>query len=204
MADRIIGTVALSIAALVAIHAVFGRMLGFHRDVTWTGGGNMTLVAELSAAGFVASVGSGFVFASPTFILPALLCWVAGFISQERANRRFRREEETLRAKNSKQHPGIFDSDPPTSLDLDEVEYVDVYDCGSCAYLGRIAAQRIRELIDATAVMPDQGPNDIFVIEETLEPPMMDEAVELKAFLREHLDARGYAVLRWLPVQNSK
>ncbi|WP_146460611.1 hypothetical protein [Rubripirellula tenax] len=109
-----------------------------------------------------------------------------------------------MRDSNAKNHPGVFDTEPPTNLDPSDTDLVDLYDCGSCVYLGRLNASIVSDLISATSDMPDQGPNDIFVIEETLEPPLMPEAVELKAFLREHFDTRGYAILRWFPAQKSK
>jgi phosphatidylglycerophosphate synthase len=90
------GIIALSLAALVAIHAVVGRALGFHRKIRWTGGGDVTLVGELSFAGFFGSAGGFFVFDSPIFFLTGLLCVVVGYVSQERANKQFRRKEEEL------------------------------------------------------------------------------------------------------------
>ena len=136
--------------------------------------------------------------------MTALPCWLVGFISQSRANRRFRRDEELLRTENAKLYPGVFDDEPPQYLDVDATPLVDVYDCDSCVYVGRIDSLHIRDLIDATADMPDQGPNDIFVIEEMVEPPALPESNDLQAFLQPHFDSRGHAVLRWLPVEESK
>ena len=101
-------------------------------------------------------------------------------------------------------YPGVFDRDPPLHLDVDATRHVDVYDCDSCAYIGRIGSIHIRDLIQSTADMPEQGPNDIFVIEEMVGPPALPESNDLKAFLQPHFDSRGHAVLRWLPVAESK
>jgi hypothetical protein len=90
------GMIALSFAALVAIHAVVGRTFGFHRQIRWAGGGNVTLVGELSFAGFFGSAGGFFVFDSPIFFLTGLVCVIVGYVSQERANKQFCREEEEL------------------------------------------------------------------------------------------------------------
>jgi hypothetical protein len=88
------GMIALSLATLVAIHAVVGHALGFHRQVRWVGGGNMTLVGELSMAGCIGAISASFVFGNFMLLLIAIPCFLIGFISQERANKRFRDEEE--------------------------------------------------------------------------------------------------------------
>jgi hypothetical protein len=88
------GIIALSFAVLIAIHAVVGRALGFHRQVRWVGGGNMTLVGELSMAGCIGAISGIFVFGNFMLLLIAIPCSLIGFISQERANKRPRDEQE--------------------------------------------------------------------------------------------------------------
>ena len=204
MGERISGTLILVAAILLAVHATLGRVFGFHRNIPWTGGGNNTVVGELALAGFIGSIGGGIASEHPLFILTALPCWLVGFVSQSRANRRFRRDEESLRTENAKLYPGVFDHDPPQRLDADVTPLADVYDCDSCVYIGRIHSSHICDLIRLTMDMPDQGPNDIFVIEEMVEPPALPESNELQTFLQPHFDLRGHAVLRWLPVHESK
>ncbi|QEG00749.1 hypothetical protein Mal15_48210 [Stieleria maiorica] len=204
MGERIAGTLISVAAVLLSIHASLGRVFGFHRSIPWSGGGNMTMVGEISLAGFIGSVGGGIASGHPVFFLTALPCWLVGFLSQSRANRRFQRDEEQLRTENAKLYPGVFDIDPPQCMDVDTTPLVDVYDCDSCVLIGRIGSMHIRDLIHATADMPDQGPNDIFVIEEMVEPPALPESNELHSFLQPHFGSRGHAVLRWIPVQESK
>jgi hypothetical protein len=88
------GMIALSFAALVAIHAVVGRAFGFHRQIRWAGGGNMTLVGELLMAGVIGAISEIFVFGNFLLLLIAIPCFLIGFISQERANKRFHDEQE--------------------------------------------------------------------------------------------------------------
>jgi phosphatidylglycerophosphate synthase len=90
------GMIVLSFAALISIYAVVGRALGFHRKGRWAGSGDMTLVGELSFAGFFGSIGGFFVFGSLIFFFTGLLCAIVGYVSQERANKPFRRKEEEL------------------------------------------------------------------------------------------------------------
>ncbi len=203
MEGNAIAIVFLCGAALAAGYTTIGRILGIHRPMPWFGGGYSTLTGELATAGFIGCIGLT-IIATPVFLIPALVCWVTAARSQSNANRTFAQQDEELRARNAKNYPGVFDREPPQSLDLNETEDVDVYDCGSCIYLGRIAAKSIENLITATSDMPDQGPNDIYVIEEMLEPPIMTEGNDLQLFLREHFDSRGYAVLRWFPVDTCK
>lgn len=194
----------LSAATLLAIYATVGRLLGVHWPIPWTGGGNLTLTAELAVAGFFASVGGGIAFGSPLFVLTALPCWLIGYISQGRANRKFHREEESLRKRNAEQHLGIFEADPPQRLDPLGTGAVDVYDCGACLYLGRVGTAEIEVLIDATKNMPDQGPNDIFIIPESLESPIACPAgPELRPLLNKYFESRDYVVLRWIPAADS-
>jgi hypothetical protein len=67
-----------------------------------------------------------------------------------------------------------------------------------------VGTAEIEELIEATKDIPDQGPNDIFVIPESLESPVVCPAgPELRPLLNKHFESRDYAVLRWIPAADS-
>lgn len=193
------GIVALVIAAMMFLYAVVGRLFHFHRPIPWVGGGHLTLVAELAGAGFVACIASAGLRSSPLMLL-AFPMWLILHVSQTRANRQFHDAEDRLRSQNAKRYPGIFDRDPPEELEAIAPTMVDLYDCGACVYIGRIPALDLKQTIDATEDVPDQGPNDIFLVPEALESPAIyPVSNDLKRLLDRHFESRDHAILRWLP-----
>ena len=109
-------------------------------------------------------------------------------------------EENDLRQRNAANYPGVFDNPPPNDIDRVEGDELDVFDSGACMYLGRAAKHDLKALIDLFRDYPEQGPNDIFLILESLgmfpDGSLSPEFVEL---LQNAFEKRDFVVLRWMP-----
>ena len=138
------------------------------------------------------------------WILVALPAWLVGFISQERGERRRRREIQALRAQNAKDYPGVFDRDPPQDLDAAPGDLVDVYDACSCTYIGRFPKSDIRNILDRVPNVQSAPSNDIFFLLECLDDPALSSA-DISQPFRDALNAafeeHGDPTLRWMPVR---
>lgn len=137
------------------------------------------------------------------WILVALPAWLVGFISQERGERRRRREIQALRAQNAKDYPGVFDRDPPQDLDAIPGDRVDVYDNGTCTYIGRFPKSDMRVIIERFDI-EDNSKNDIFICGAVFGESEMLSPAEISASSAETLKAAFEAhwdlFLRWMPV----
>jgi hypothetical protein len=200
-----IACIAISIAAYMLVNSTLGRVYGFHRPRGWSGGGEMTLAGELSISIFVGSVGFMFLAPSAIWVIPSISAWIVGYVSQNRANRKHRANEEELRRTNALKHPGVFDDPPPKDIGATEGKELDLYDAGACTYLGTVLKSDIQVLIDTFTDTPEQGPNDIFFILESLEMvPEGEISEELVTLLEDALEQREYLVLRWMPRPDAK
>ena len=196
--EQTTGIVLIAGAALGCLYVTLGRVFGFYRPTSWAGGGEATLVGDLSLCLFVGSLGA--IVFSPFWVLPALAAWITGYISQRRANLRHNNEEEQLRKTNALNHPRVFDNQPPENIDDVVDETLDLFDAGACTYVGSVLASDIRVLVNAFSDMPDQGTNDIFLIPESLELiPESQLTQDFTTMLNVAFEDRNYLVLRWLP-----
>jgi hypothetical protein len=165
----------------------------------WRSGGQLTLAAELACGTFVLCFGLAILQRSAVWAIPALAAWAVGYVSQGRANRRHAAVEKELRARNALNYPGIFDNAPPIDLDSVESDELDVFDFGACTYLGRASKRDIKALIDWFAIIPEQGPNDIFILPELVETPKPGWlSPEFVALLQKAFAEREFLVLRWM------
>lgn len=163
-------------------------------------GGSVSLVAELSFAAFANGVGLSFLQRPAAGFSLAAVGAIVMLLSGRRANRRHLKEESALRESGTAKYPGVFDTPPPEDIDATGDDRFDLFDTGACTYLGPVAKSDLRELITRLKGMPDQGPNDIFVMNESLE--MLHNAAispEFVALLKDALRQRGFLFLRWLP-----
>jgi hypothetical protein len=198
MFDTIFACIFLVAGLAMLAYATLGRWWGFHRAGKWEGGGQVSLTGELACGIFILCLGLAALHGAGVLILPALAAWIVGYISQERAKRRHAAAEDALRERNAAKHPGIFDQPPPYDIDQQEEE-LDVYDAGACTYLGRGARRDLQVLIERYGA-DQEGPNDIFVIPESLEIfPAGTLGPEFVALLQKAFAERDYLVLRWLP-----
>jgi hypothetical protein len=203
MIETLAGSALLTGAAiglLIAISMRRSRSLSFGR---YHGGGRVTFTGMVAFYVFVGSMGGMLLYHSAIWIIPVLSAWLFGYILQSRANRRHQTEEDELRRRNALQHPGIFDNSPPRDLDAIPGEQVDLYDAGACEFIGTVNKTDMRALATAFTDMPEQGPNDIFVILESLEfVPESEISQDFAALLRNALVHRDYLVLRWMPLSH--
>ncbi|MEM7352852.1 MAG: hypothetical protein AAF657_18800 [Acidobacteriota bacterium] len=115
-------------------------------------------------------------------------------------HRRHQLEEEALRARNALDHPGIFDTSPPTDLDAVPGDQVDLYDAGACTFLGVVDKSDIRWIVDGVADMEELGPNDIYFLPESLEMiPRSEISSDFRSLVQGALAERDELVLRWMP-----
>ena len=203
MVETILGWVILVAGAALLAYATIGRLCGFHRPMKWAGGGHLSFVGELSFGVFVLCLGLAALQHSPIWAIPALAAWVVGYIDYRRANRRHAAEEDQLRARNSAKYPGVFDHPPPDDIHrADDVEF-DLFDTGACTYLGKAAKRDLKTLIDRFGEIPEQGPNDIFMLPEFLEiMPKNSISQEFTMLLKKAFETRDHLVLRWIPLSH--
>ena len=196
------GTIAVIVGLSMVFYAVLGRWLGRHKPIRWSGGGQMTLGAEVAVGVFIASIGAMFLTRSAAWTLLALSCWAVGFASQSKSARGERRRIEALREENAQRYPGVFDGPPADELDSGETPYVDIYDVHLCEYLGRVEAREIYGVWDTMGEMlDDDGNNDIYLMVELLETKMVcPPDSPLYGLLKTYLDEHGDIMLRWVPV----
>jgi hypothetical protein len=197
--ETILAAVIVTSGAAILAHAVIGRLLGFHRPMKWRGGGHVSLTGELSAGAFILCIGLAALQDSGLWVVPALVAWVFGYVSQGRADRRHAAEVAALRERNAANHPGIFDGPPPPDIDAIPGDTLDVYDAGTCTYLGRVAKDDIRVLVERFEE-PNEGPNDIFLLEEF--PDVLPEgslSPGFTALLQKAFEGRDYLIVRWMP-----
>ena len=200
MVDTILGYVVVTLGSAILVYATLGRLCKFHRTMKWEGGGQLSLAGEFAGGVFVLCIGLAAVQGSGVWVIPALAAFVIGYLSQRRTNRRHAIEEDQLRARNASDYPGIFDNPPPDDIDSMHTDELDVFDSGACTYLGRVAKHDVKVLIDRFGNMPEQGPNDIFLIPEFV--GMLPEGSLSKEFvtlLQKGFEKREYLVLRWMP-----
>ncbi len=161
-------------------------------------------VFALAGFVFVVSILLAVFTKNGVWILLALPAWLVGFISQERGERRRRREIQALRAQNAKDYPGVFDRDPPQDLDAAPGDLVDVYDACSCTYIGRFPKSDIRNILDRVPNVQSAPSNDIFFLLECLDDPALSSA-DISQPFRDALNAafeeHGDPTLRWMPVR---
>ena len=190
----------LLVGSALLIYAVFGRLLGFHRPLKWTGGGKIRLIGELAIGFFVLSMGLA-ILHSPAWILLCIPAWLAAFISSIRTDRRHRTEKKALRAKNATSYPDIFDTPPPQDIDSIAVDEFDLYDTETCTYIGKASKKDLKILIDRFGELPQQGPNDIFMLVESLEMlPKNSISNEFSTLLHNAFKKHDYLlVIRWIP-----
>lgn len=207
MGATITGTVILVGAFLGFCYATLGRIFRFHSPGRWSGGGEVSLVGELSVLIFIASVGAGICFEDsfgPVFILTALPAWVVGCISQNRANRKYRQEIEARRKKSSLQHPGVFDTAPPEDLDATPGSHVRLYDLDECTYLGVVLKSDMQPIIKFATEYFDGELNDLYFDENFFEmSPETEFSDEFLTAVQPELQDRFSLILRWLPLEES-
>jgi len=204
VADTILGYILLLIGTLFLVYSVFGRFLKFHRPIGWVHGGHMNLCAELAVSIFVLCIGLC-VLHSPVWIIFVLPAWVVGFFSQIRTNRQYHLAEDKLRTKNAQKYPGVFDTEPPYDVNSFPDKEFDLYDADTCTYLGKILRQDVKVLIDRFTEIPEQTPNDIYMLVESMEIlPKESMSQDLIKLLENAFEKRDCLVLRWLPASLSK
>jgi len=190
----------IAIGAGTILYATLGRIVGIHRPLGWVSGGNISLTGELCIGVFVLSMGLAVWTESGAWIIPALAAWVAGFVSQRRAQRRHAAAEKQLRVTNSARYPGVFDKAPPTDLDATNDETFDLFDAGACTYLGQVSRRDLESLIARHRDVPEQDPNDLFMLRESLGLfPAGELSDELVTLLNKAFDERDCLELRWMP-----
>jgi hypothetical protein len=198
--ETVIGCVVLVGAAVGLLTAIYRRSHGSRHFGKWQGGGKVTFTGAVAGCVFLGCIGAAFLHLSAIWVIPALFAWFVGYVSQNRANRQHQAEEEQLRKTNALDHPGVFDGPPPTDFDAVSGDQLDLYDAGACTYIGTVRKSDMKATISAFAEMPDQGPNDLFFIYESLELlPESEVTQEFITLLNGALTQRDYLLLRWMP-----
>lgn len=199
MGDKILICIFIAIGSGVLAYATLGRIFGFHRSIRWMSGGQVNLVGELSIGIFVLCNGLALLH-SPVWIIPAIAAFAVGFISQGRSRRQYLAKEKNLRQKNAADYPGVFENPPPDDIENIDENELDLFDTGICTYLGRASKDDVKVLIHQFKDIPEQGPNDIYMLVESLEMiPQDSVSREFIMLLKKAFEKRDYLVIRWLP-----
>ncbi len=203
MGDKILIYIFITVGSGILAYATFSRLFGFHRPIQWMYyGGHVSLTGELSMGVFILCLGLTWLH-SPVWIIPALGAFAVGFVSQERARRQNLAKIKNLRQKNAADYPGVFDNPPPEDIGSIDEDELDLFDTGTCTYLGRVSKDDVRVMINQTKDIPEQGPNDIFMLVESLGMiPKDSVSPEFIALLKKAFEKRDYLEIRWLPPSN--
>jgi hypothetical protein len=204
MGDKILVCVFIIIGSGFIAYAVLGRIFGFHRPIPYRSGGHASLAGELTIGIFVLCCGLTAAFDSPVWLIPALAAFAVGFVSQTRAQRQYIAKNKKLREENAVKYTGVFDNPPPESIENIKEDELDLYDAGSCTYLGRVSKNDVKVLIERFKEIPEQGPNDIYMLVESIEMlPKCSVSPEFISLLKKAFGKRDYLEIRWLPPAKS-
>lgn len=205
MTDQNGNMIMIAIFAFVAlalfIYVTLGRICGFYRTWHYVGGGKITLTAELSICVMAGSAAALMYFESAFWFITLVFAIFVQLVSGRVSKRKHETEEDEIRKRNAVNHPGIFDDPPPTDLDSIHGEELDLYDAGSCTYIGRAFKSDIKAIIDVFGFESDDEKNDIFVLEEIF--VFMDESSLTEQFVEvvtPAFEKRDDLVLRWMPI----
>ena len=202
MVDKIPIYALIVFGAGTLAYAILGRLFGFHRPTKWIYGGQVSFWGEISFGIFILC-GCLATLHSPVWIIPAIIALAIGFISQQRSRRQYLTTEKNLRQKNAADYLGVFDNPPPQDIESIDENELDLFEAGACTHLGRVSKDDVRVLINQTKDMPEQGPNDIFMLVESLEIiPKDSVSPEFISLLQKAFEKRDYLVIRWLPPSN--
>ncbi len=201
-------TFGLIFAAFVGVFmlsVIMGELFRRKTKQKKPGDDSRSTVFYLAAFVFVVSVLLGIFTKSPICIVTALPAWLVAFISQERGERRRRREIAAMRELNARDHPGVFDRDPPQDLDAAPGHMVDVYDNGTCTYIGQFPKSDMRVIIERFPDPENESKNDLFVMQDLFDESELLSPMEISGFTAEALTAafeeHGDLTLRWMPVK---
>jgi hypothetical protein len=202
MGDKILIWVFIVIGSGILAYAILGRLFGFHRPTKWRYGGQVSLTGELSMGVFILCLGLTWLH-SPVWIIPGVTAFAVGFISQQISRRQYLAKEKNLRQRNAAGYPGVFDNPPPQDIESIDEDELDLFDTGACTYLGRVSKDNVKVLINQTKDIPEQGPNDIYMLVESLGLiPQGSVSPEFVTLLKKAFKKRDYLVIRWMPTSN--
>lgn len=204
MGDTIVAYVMIAGGLAVLAYATIGRLCGFHRPIRWKAAGYVSFAGELSMGIFILCIGLAALQHSVIWVFPAVIGWIGMALAGRREERRRTAAENELRARNAAYYPGVFDNPPPDDIDRMQDDEFDLFDAGACTYLGKATRKDIKALIDRFSQIPEQGPNDIFMLVESL-GTIGDGAIsqELMVLLENAFEKRDHLVLRWMPASRS-
>jgi hypothetical protein len=203
--EKILVFIVLAIGIGFFAYATIGRIFGFHRPTQWVGGAKISFVGELAISFFVICWGLTAVFHSAVFIIPAIAAFVVGFISQRRADKHRIAKDQELRKENALKYPGVFDVPPPSDIESIKQDELDIFDAGSCTYIGRVSKNDVKVLINRFKDVPDQGPNDIYMLVESIEMlPKNSVSQNFITLLKNAFEKRDYLEVRWQPPSSNK
>lgn len=200
MAETICGYLIFGGGIAALLHATLGRIVGFHKAIPWQGAIECSMLGELSIAAALLSFGAMLLARAPVWGLAFIVAWLIGFMAQWRDNRCHRLAQEAIRSANAVHHPRIFDQDPPEDLNATDDQTFRLYDLGYCVYLGNIDRSDLRVLIECLMIVPEFGPNDLYMMEESFDLiPTDDLSTDCETLLKRALQDHGDLTLRWIP-----
>jgi len=200
--EKIIVCIAILAGSGILAYAVFGRIFGFHRPLHYLDGGQVSFTGELTAGIFFLCLGLTLLH-SAVWAIPAVAAFVVGFISQVRAHGQLIAKDKKLREQNAPNYPGVFDNPPPDDIESIKEDEIDLFDAGSCSYLGRVPKNDVKTLIERFKEVPEQGSNNIYMLVESLEMiPKGSVSPEFITLLKKAFEKRDYLEIRWLPPAN--
>jgi hypothetical protein len=161
------GTIAEAVGVAFFLYATVGRFLKLHRPCKWANGGEVTIIGEIAISTSCICFGLILLF-SPAFFIPFACALIIAIASGIRSQWRFFSSERAVRAANKAIHPGVFDQTPPTNLGQTNCEMFDLYDVGTCAYMGKAKRSDIQILLNALRKLFDIEDNDIFLMVDML------------------------------------
>ena len=128
----------------------------------------------------------------------ALPCWIIAAVIEARQSRRHTRDVESFRSLNEQKLGHIFSCEPSRGLRNLDDDQLDLYDCVTFTYLGRVPKSDLLLILDSYADMPDllpNGDNDIpFSIDDYEAIPVIHNQQFSDSFTRVLPDGIAFAM----------
>lgn len=207
MDSIIVGYFAIFLATWFFLRATLGRYLGVHTPWKWLGGGEIDIAGELGIGGVVLSLGLLALKFPPIWAFVAVLSFLVAFSSRRHANRQYSEKQELVRAANAARYPGVFDQPPLEDFSETHQAIFDLYDVGTCTYLGRVGREDLQTFIiqylEMTSDLANRGQNDIMTAFSMFDPAELEQEYGISHELASILVENDDLIVRWMPVNDA-
>jgi hypothetical protein len=165
-------------------------------------------VATVCMVVFILCCLCGILFQTAWIAIPAVPCWLIGYVVQSKGQRKYAHQMELYRNFNAAKYPEVFGNPPPTKLDESHNALLKLFDCESCMFLGTCHRSDVLILLERFQDSPQflgNGQNDIPIDIDSLEHIIATSPANFSNEFLESvkkpldLEPTRSLVLRWFP-----